>query len=467
MDSSWIASTPNQGLRPVSAPGQRDHGVLVQLLTQHLSEDHAALFAEPVPNPDGRTTDWYAPRAGEAQPLEALDPAARAAAERRLAELYDDIRNLAARLAQSREPDAANKAALLQAALEIPDPSFIRVVDGHPVLLAWAHLKDSPDAPKAVLGSWIRLRQPTAPVPGPAAAPAEPLVPAAVGPGNTTIVPVVVEHAVWPVGLLWLLFALLALAIAWLMLSACGLGWPGGLGPAWLARCPLPVAIAGDDGLARELERQRQLEQEIAQLQRDLARQGAQCLPEPPPTRAEAPPPPPPPEPIQQAEAPPPPPPPECEASEIDLRRQEAGGQTGEVTVSLGWDGLSDLDLAILCPNGNVIRYNNTNACGGALDVDMNAGARSSSEPIENVYWQSKPRNGIYKVYVTLFDRRSDRRREIPFRVELDVLGDRRQVDGAARRYRQAELVTQFEITDEPPPASDGCPPAAAPTGVQ
>jgi hypothetical protein len=278
-------------------------------------------------------------------------------------------------------------------------------------------------------------------------------------------VPVVVERAVWPAGLLWLLFALLALAIAWLLLSACGIGWPGGLGPAWLARCPLPMAIAADDGLARELERQRQLEQEIAQLQRELARQGAQCLPEAPPARAEAPPaPPPPPEPIQNAEAPPPPTPPECEVSEIDLRRQEAGGQTGEITVSLGWEGLSDLDLAILCPNGNAIRYNNPNACGGELDVDMNAGPRSSSEPIENVYWQSKPRNGIYKVYVTLFDRRSDRRPEIPFRVELDVLGDRRQVDGAARRYRQAELVTQFEITDEPPPAPDDCPPAAAPT---
>ena len=85
MDSSWIASTSNQGLRPVSAPGQRDHGVLVQLLAQHLGEEHAALFAEPVPNPDGRTTDWYAPLEGEAQPLEALDPAARAAAEQRLA----------------------------------------------------------------------------------------------------------------------------------------------------------------------------------------------------------------------------------------------------------------------------------------------------------------------------------------------------------------------------------------------
>src|SRR5688572_28534989 len=133
MDSSWIASTTNQGLRPVGAPVQRDHGVLAQLLAQHLGAAHAALFAEPVPNPDGRTTDWYAAVEGEAQPLEALEPAARAAAEQRIVALHDGIRGLAARLAQSREADAAAKAALLQAALEIPDPSFIRVAGGQPV----------------------------------------------------------------------------------------------------------------------------------------------------------------------------------------------------------------------------------------------------------------------------------------------------------------------------------------------
>jgi hypothetical protein len=325
------------------------------------------------------------------------------------------------------------------------------------VLLAWAHVADAPDAPRGVLGSWIRLRQPDPPPPAqPGAAPEPPAAPAALGAG-ATVVPVVVERAVWPAALLWLLFALLALAIAWLLLAACGLGGPGGLGGAWLARCPLPMALAGDDGLARELERQRLLEEQIAQLQRELARDSAQCLPEEPPLRAEAPPPEPPPE-VAAAS------PPECEVSELDLRRQEAGGQTGEVTVSLGWEGLSDLDLAILCPNGNSIRFDNPSACGARLDVDMNAGARSSSSPIENVYWQSRPPNGVYEVYVTLFDRRSERRQEVPFRVELEVLGESRQVDGAARRYRQPELVAEFEIDDQPPPTPDDCPPATAPT---
>lgn len=475
MDSRWIASTPNQGLRPVGAPGQRDYGLLVQVLTQHLGADHAGLFAEPVPNPDGRTTDWYAPQDGEAEALDALAPTARAEAERRLRQRYDDIRALADRLAQSRDPDAVQKAALLQAALEIPDPGFVRVVGGQPVLLGWAHLKDYPDAPRGVLGSWIQTRRPAA-TPPPGAASAMAPAAAAAAPAAAAILPVVVERRVLvsPVGWLWLLFALLAATIGYLMLIACGVGWPGGgVWPGWLARCPLPAAIAANDDLARELERQRQLEQEIAQLQRQLAGAAASCTPQPPPTRAELPPAPPPePAPAPPPEPPPPtqaelPPqtPPECQVSELDRRRQEAGGQTGQVTVSLGWEGDADLDLAVACPGGGTIWFNERSACGARLDVDMNASGKFSPTPIENVFWPSKPANGTYEVYVSLYSRKTDRRRAIPFRVELDVLGNRRQVDGTIERARQAMLVTRFEITDAPPPAEQpACPPVGPST---
>ena len=476
MDSRWIASTPNQGLRPVGAPGQRDYGLLVQVLTQHLGADHAALFAEPVPNPDGRTTDWYAPFEGKAVPLDVLAPAARAEAERSLRQRYDGIRALADRLAQSQGPDAAQKAALLQTALEIPDPGFIRVIGGQPVLLAWAYLKDYPDAPRGVLGSWIRARRPAAaPPPAGAAPPATPIAEAA-----TTILPVIVERRglVSPAGWLWLLFALLALTIAYLMLTACGVGWPGGrVWPGWLARCPLPVAVAANDGLAREIERQRQLQQEIGQLQRQLA--GAASCPAPPPpatpappppaTPAEVPPAPPPkPPPPTQAEVPPAPPPPDCAASEIDRRRAEAGGQTGKVTVSLGWNGPSDLDLAVVCPDGVAIDFNQRSACGARLDVDMNAGGAASRTPVENIFWPNRPANGTYQVYVTRYNSRGDRRRAIPYRLELDVLGDRRQLDGSVQGVKRPMLATEFEITDAPPPPEPpGCPPVAPPPDRQ
>ena len=194
MDSRWIASTPNQGLRPVGAPGQRDYGLLVQILTQHLSEEHAALFAEPVPNPDGRTTDWYAPRDGVAAALDTLAPAARAEVEQRLAAALRRHpcagRSPRPVAGAGRRPEGA----LLRAALEIPEPGFVRVVGGQPVLLAWAHLKDYPDAPKGVLGSWIRTRRPApAAPPEPEAAAAD----AAAVPqrrATAAILPVIVER---------------------------------------------------------------------------------------------------------------------------------------------------------------------------------------------------------------------------------------------------------------------------------
>ena len=149
----------------------------------------------------------------------------------------------------------------------------------------------------------------------------------------------------------------------------------------------------------------------------------------------------------------------DCQPSELDRRREQAGGQTGQVTVSLGWDGTADLDLAVVCPDGGTIWFNQRNACGGRLDVDMNASGKHSPTPIENVFWPSKPGKGTYQVYVSLFDRRGDRRRSIPFQVELDVLGDRQQVSGMAERARQPVLVKEFEITDAQLPAAPACPP--------
>ena len=135
------------------------------------------------------------------------------------------------------------------------------------------------------------------------------------------------------------------------------------------------------------------------------------------------------------------------------------------MTVSLGWDGTADLDLAVVCPDGGTIWFNHRNSCGGRLDVDMNASGKHSRTPIENVFWPSKPGNGTYQVYVSLFDRRGDRRRSIPFQVELDVLGDRQQVSGMAEQPRQPMLVKEFEITDTPPPPEQpACPPAGPST---
>merc|ERR1711920_17978 len=62
-------------------------------------------------------------------------------------------------------------------------------------------------------------------------------------------------------------------------------------------------------------------------------------------------------------------------------------------------------------------------ACGGELDVDMNAGHPYSSAPVENVVWaRGSAPAGEYKVIVNNFCHRS-RHKEIPFTVEVAILG--------------------------------------------
>uniref|UniRef100_A0A7S4NG04 Uncharacterized protein n=1 Tax=Odontella aurita TaxID=265563 RepID=A0A7S4NG04_9STRA len=94
-------------------------------------------------------------------------------------------------------------------------------------------------------------------------------------------------------------------------------------------------------------------------------------------------------------------------ADDLTARLEREGAQTGDVTVSLMWDTGDDLDLHIVMPSGEEITYcNKRSICGlGCLDVDMNAGGATSTEPVENVFL-GKPDEcieapkGKYKVIV-------------------------------------------------------------------
>lgn len=108
----------------------------------------------------------------------------------------------------------------------------------------------------------------------------------------------------------------------------------------------------------------------------------------------------------------------------------------GSIEVSLIWDGLNDLDLAVEAPGGARIDANQRTGAGGRLDLDFNytpmdtmgsmrykaglkvdevhiipiekaaesAGGRFSKEPIEHVYWsRNSAPEGLYKIKVQQF----------------------------------------------------------------
>jgi hypothetical protein len=187
-----------------------------------------------------------------------------------------------------------------------------------------------------------------------------------------------------------------------------------------LARLPTPPVCAlppaPDGGLLSLQEDEVRLRARIAELERDYAGRVQQCriaaIPRP----------------VPQTTPPPAPP----QRSEIDQRLDRERARSGEYQVTLLWDGPADLDLHVRCPGGGHIYFEARNACGGELDVDMNAqGGRGSGSPVENVVWPGKPPAGTYRVQVHYFDQ-AERRTPVPFTVRVTVAGERREVRGTA-----------------------------------
>jgi hypothetical protein len=85
------------------------------------------------------------------------------------------------------------------------------------------------------------------------------------------------------------------------------------------------------------------------------------------------------------------------------------GGKLGQVSVSLAWDNINDLDLYVETGDGKVISFSDPkSACGGELDVDMNRDdEEASARAVENVVWPKgfKP-NGPIRIYVAHFHER-------------------------------------------------------------
>ncbi|MFO8040131.1 MAG: hypothetical protein R6U67_11865 [Sodalinema sp.] len=100
---------------------------------------------------------------------------------------------------------------------------------------------------------------------------------------------------------------------------------------------------------------------------------------------------------------------------------------TGDVQVTLRWNSLDDLDLAVTDPNGDTAFFANPSIpSGGQLDVDSNAGCMSQFEnPVENVFWEpGNAPEGDYIASVTLFTRCNGDRAPIPFELSISLDGE-------------------------------------------
>ena len=102
--------------------------------------------------------------------------------------------------------------------------------------------------------------------------------------------------------------------------------------------------------------------------------------------------------------------------TEAEERLERQGGKiAGNLRFTLMWSCLDDLDMHIICPSGEEIYYGHKcSACGGELDIDMNAGGNRSNNPVENVIWTGDVPTGEFKVKI-----HNCSGNEIPFSMEI------------------------------------------------
>lgn len=414
MSRSLAATTRDAELRALAAGGQPVAGAWGQVtghLIRRLSSDHAAIFAEPSPDPARGTTDWYAEGEGESI---AIDEAPEAAA--RFEELAAGIRKEADRLSGERDEGLRLLGELLRQAIEVPGREFIRLRGESIFLVAWGHHRAGRAAPAELVRA----------------------LPAAAAPMAMLALAATRRAATW-------LWALLAAALLALMLAlGLFLAWRDPFG--WLVPPPMQCVANPDDlALLEELNRVREeeaaLRRQIADAAEELGRRRLLCEPPPPPPRPVPPPAPEPPPPAPEPEpepvppppppAPPPPEPPRPPQNDDADRARREGAQEGRVQVILGWDSRDDLDLSIVCPDGTVISYMQRQGCGGTLDVDRNVGNQRTRTPVENVYFDN-PIPGTYQVRVHQYDHVD--RQETPYRVTIRIAGQPdRTITGVAR----------------------------------
>lgn len=365
-----VTSTSIAGLSPLGTASGRSHLVLTDVLRERLSEDHAALLADPVQTGYGDRFDWYAARSGSVVALQNLSGEDQEKLRELLGRLTSEVAELSDELRESTEPRDVQLGQSLSEAMEVPGESSIYAIrDEHgglsPVLVNWGFVAGGTDRPvRGVLRGMAR-----APV-------AVPIIPAAVPlPPPPALTPQT-RNTIWPwlLWLGWLLLALLIAAILWLMILPCALK-PG----SFLFYCPVSTPVE-----TSSLEADRQvLEDEIAALVREIALADRSCQP--------------------------------TDRDELDALLDERGGEIGDLNFTLFWNSTDDIDLHVTCPAGPEIYYGNRNACNGTLDVDANAGSLLTN-PVENVFFIN-PAPGRYHVIVKLYSNRTSGQKNFTLRV--------------------------------------------------
>lgn len=357
--SQFVASTTLSLMRSLGSTAERSVHRLQAVLGREFPKGIGLELAEPVPRKDGSGIDWYTERDEPLVRLTDLPPETASVYKARLDQSVRSVLRAAAAHEARTDPSARSTATALRNAVTFPDDENVWVSgdsdgsDGVLVLTAWGYEKhDAETSGRGQIAEVARDRPPTAPVPDAAVE-----------------LPVRSARPFWwrsiARRLLWLVPIALAAATAWLLLPACGLVLPFGVtafgkgGGAYCALASLPPAVD------RASLRTQELMSEEAVIEEQLRRHLNSCQPAPPARDQAA-----------------------IDADEI-LKEKGITQTPDETSVTLKWDGPSDLDLYVKCPDGEVIPLGGSH-CGARHRLDMNVPG-DQPRSVENVTWGDQP----------------------------------------------------------------------------
>jgi hypothetical protein len=436
---------------------------LVEILRREISPEAAELLAEPIHDAVQGKTHWHISASEDPRPFSALNETERKQLLAVLAERRGAVLKLADRIATDPTETNLRIASALRAILDVPDPEqHVWSAAGRPVLTAWGRSTAESRERRATI-----VTRGQAPATGAVA-----LSGTVVGVGTVTAVeppPLPIRprssfgswrrsrsrgYGWWRSSLpLWLLFAVMLLAILYRLLPACSVNLP--LLDRIFSRCELRAEARRPSELDLLRERNQGLRDSIRVAEIRVAAREGECAAPVIDTRlgprgettsgpgsgenASGP------APGENASGPdtgentsgP-------SAKETEERSERAQGKEGKLDVTLAWNGREDLDLHVFCSGGE-IWANNRNACGGVLDVDRNS-IRDQREdhPVEHVTWVTDPPPGEYRVSVALYDRYELPARNVPFTVVVRDGNDHKVFNGVAKNLKVLEPVTQF-----------------------
>ncbi|RWM48369.1 MAG: hypothetical protein EOR78_29420 [Mesorhizobium sp.] len=385
--SQFVATTTLSLMRSLGSTAERSVHRMQALLGREFPNGIGLELAEPVPRKDGSGIDWYTEREDPLVRLTDLPAETADFYKARLQHSVQAVLRAAAAHDSRGDTTARSTATALRNAVTFPGDENVWISggsgrgDGMLVLTAWGYERHDAETSGRGEISGKSDRIPTIDDIKPPPAPP--------------------SGRFWKwlaASVLWLIPIVLAGAIAWLLLPACGVALPFGLtafGKGGGAYCAL---VAPPPTVDQARLHTQELMAEAAVLEEQLRRHLNSCVRTP-----------------LQSDV----------SKDMDKKLGDRKGQTGKLQVTLTWHTRDDLDLIAECPGGT-LGWNDKGPgiCGdGIKDVDSNRFRREnlSSEPVENIFWQKDIPSGsyVFEVNPTSIDLEGNPTKEIPFEIRF------------------------------------------------